>query len=80
MPWVGLQCVIVVFPDHTRSILSLCFDNNKTYGEDFANIHVINLSAPSPKWLRLAVVLLLIIHCALFPVRVVFGSCFVMQY
>ena len=27
MPWVGLHCVIVVFPDHTH----LLFDINKDY-------------------------------------------------
>ena len=26
VPWVGLQCVIVVFPDHTRLLLD--FTNN----------------------------------------------------
>ena len=61
MPWVGQHCVIVVFPHHTRSISSMCFDNNRLYGEDLTNIHII-------------------IHCLLFAVGVLFGSCFVMQY
>ena len=26
MPWVGLQCVIVVFPDHTH-LLFVCYEN-----------------------------------------------------
>ena len=24
LPWVGLQCVIVVFPDHTHTYLLFC--------------------------------------------------------
>ena len=32
VPWVGLQCVIVVFPDHTRSLFRLNY--KKIYDED----------------------------------------------
>ena len=28
VPWVGLQCVIVVFPDHTHSRFHLDHDEN----------------------------------------------------
>ena len=27
VPWVGLQCVIVVFPDHTHLLLSVAAEN-----------------------------------------------------
>ena len=27
VPWVGLQCVIVVFPDQSHLLLDLCFDS-----------------------------------------------------
>ena len=27
VPWVGLQCVIVVFPDHTHILLSVAAEN-----------------------------------------------------
>ena len=30
VPWVGLQCVIVVFPDHTHLLLDRAVDSDKT--------------------------------------------------
>ena len=43
MPWVGLQCLIVVFPDHTHLLLDLSITNGivsfKIYDkrDDFKN-------------------------------------------
>ena len=32
MPWVGLQCVMVVFPDHTHLLISCFFILNNQAG------------------------------------------------
>ena len=42
VPWVGLQCVIVIFPDHTRTPLHLVFARKRNF-TDFDTISVFQL-------------------------------------
>ena len=35
VPWVGLQCVIVVFPDHTHLLFFMFFKVNVQNGDIF---------------------------------------------
>ena len=51
MPWVGLQCVIVVFPDHTHLL--------------FGQLNKLSLLFASAPVHSKAVVLLFLIHCLL---------------
>ena len=43
MPWVGLQCVIVVFPDHTdllfHTLLVFSFKNVSGYDQELPRSH-----------------------------------------
>ena len=51
VPWVGLQCVIVVFPDHTRLPYGYSYPvaNHSTYATNISNVPLKKLLSHSAK-------------------------------